>query len=293
MKRESYFQMPRSFVFKDQSFPLGIKSLTEYNNYNYHIHENYCELVVIGGGYGTHLIDEMSYSIGPGDVFVIREGQVHAYADVKNIQVNNILFDANILPVYDLKTCPGYQYLFEVDPRSDSHTRFDQRFRLDTLQLGKVRAIIAELDGVLEEQKNGYQFISINIFYRLLKLLCIDYQNESREQIASMPYMLGRLISWLEKHYNQKISVETMCSMCNVSRAGLFRLFKKYFNQTPLNYLNGIRLDNASRLLLYSDLNIMEISEASGFSDSSYFCRIFRKNTGMTPALYREKHLHS
>ncbi len=289
MNHAAYSIMPRSFVFRDLAFHLGVFRLTEHNNYQYHVHENYCELVVIGGGHAKHVIDGMEYTIGPGDVFVIREGQIHAYSEVNNVQVNNILFDPASFPFYDLRSCPGYQFLFNVDPQSNSSDRFDKRFRLDVHQLKETMTLVDELEKTLASKMPGARFSAVNLFCRLLQLIFIDYQTANKTTVETQPYLLGKLISWLERHYGREISVDEMCGICHMSRAGMFRNFRKYFNDTPLNYLNHIRIENASQMLVGSEMNIGEIAEKTGFAAPSYFCRRFRAATGFTPQEFRRK----
>ncbi|MBR2562605.1 MAG: helix-turn-helix transcriptional regulator, partial [Eubacterium sp.] len=67
----------------------------------------------------------------------------------------------------------------------------------------------------------------------------------------------------------------------------LSTLFKQVTGQTFKEYLNHVRIQEAQRLLTHTDYPIMEISIACGFSDQSYFTKVFRKYTGLTPRQYR------
>ncbi len=66
------------------------------------------------------------------------------------------------------------------------------------------------------------------------------------------------------------------------------KLFRTVYNTTPINYLIRVRIDNAQKLLC-SDLSltVKEVGERSGFNDNSYFGKVFKKFTGMTPREYR------
>ena len=69
------------------------------------------------------------------------------------------------------------------------------------------------------------------------------------------------------------------------------RCFKKYYAQSPMNYVALYRLKYAQELLLKSSLSISEIAAECGFRDSSYFVKVFRKYLGQTPSEYRKASL--
>ena len=56
-----------------------------------------------------------------------------------------------------------------------------------------------------------------------------------------------------------------------------------------MDYLKRVRMRAACEMLLFYDKKISEIANECGFSDSSYFCKVFKENVGMTPASYRRK----
>ena len=69
------------------------------------------------------------------------------------------------------------------------------------------------------------------------------------------------------------------------------RIFKEKTGMTPAEYLTDIRIKNAQRLLRHKELSnntVTEISELSGYSDVSYFSRIFKKKIGVSPTEYCE-----
>lgn len=67
-------------------------------------------------------------------------------------------------------------------------------------------------------------------------------------------------------------------------------LFHTKFHQTLSSYLNTARIDRAKDLLLHSSLSLNEISEKTGFSNSSYFHKQFKKATGLTPQQFRAQY---
>ncbi len=288
------FMMPRSFVFLNDSFPLGVKRITSQTENNFHLHEDYAELVIIGRGYASHLVGQREYPVGPGDVFVIKDGRSHAYAKVRDIELINILFDWKQLnlPLHDLAACPGFQVLFRIDPLSQAKDRFDSRLRLDSEQLLYLVNLTRRLEATLAAAAPGYRFAALNLFGQMVEYLVNAYAAlDSKTIKESMSHLLGDLAGGMERHYAAPLTVEEMCRRTNMSRASLFRHFRKYYGDTPLKHLLGIRLRHATQLLLSGKLGISEIALKTGFTDGAYFSYLFRRETGCTPNAYRKRQL--
>ena len=67
------------------------------------------------------------------------------------------------------------------------------------------------------------------------------------------------------------------------------RIFKHHMGQTPNAYLAGLRMQHAMQLLEHSDLPVSQIARSSGYGDSFYFSRVFRRKTGCCPLVYRQR----
>ena len=68
-------------------------------------------------------------------------------------------------------------------------------------------------------------------------------------------------------------------------------LFKKATSQTPVEYINLIKLRHAKALLLQTDLPVQEIAHRVGIEDASYFCALFKRYEHMTPITFRTLHV--
>ena len=95
-------------------------------------------------------------------------------------------------------------------------------------------------------------------------------------------------LSYIQAHYDEKLTVEDIASAAYISRNTCFRYFQSYFGKSPLEVLNEHRLTVAASLLS-GDKPITEIAFSCGFGSSSYFARTFKAKFGMTPQKYRRK----
>ena len=98
------------------------------------------------------------------------------------------------------------------------------------------------------------------------------------------------IIEFLNKEYAEQLSIEDIANKFFMNPTYLCRIFKQATNYTIMQYINHIRTKNAEKLLAGTDMSVLDISNAVGFSSQPYFNKIFKKFTSMTPAAYRRYH---
>ncbi len=127
-----------------------------------------------------------------------------------------------------------------------------------------------------------------------------QFSPEIRRPFHSHAYRVGQadlhrdeaiaaLQSWLTKHLNQPVTLADLAAESGLSQRSLSRRFKLATGQSPLDYLNTMRLRTARELLQQSNLSIAELAQTVGISDPNYFSRLFRREYGETPGNYRRK----
>ena len=93
--------------------------------------------------------------------------------------------------------------------------------------------------------------------------------------------------AFIREHYTTELSMQTVARAMNYSDAYFCKLFKQCFEVNFSVYLNEYRIARAKELLQSTRLNVREVSNACGYSDSNYFTRVFKRITGKTPSEYR------
>jgi len=100
---------------------------------------------------------------------------------------------------------------------------------------------------------------------------------------------LGRIHSFIDDHYQQKIEIRDVAKLSNLSNAAFCRYFKKMTRLTFTQFVNHYRIDKAKKLLLL-DNNVTETCFQCGFESLSYFNRTFKKITGKNPQSFKSEH---
>lgn len=154
---------------------------------------------------------------------------------------------------------------------------------------------VFSLPAILPESKNNeLSFCLDGIF--TAKTLCekysfaykiVDLLIEVSKRKQQPETLQTKIRIFAEENYPNKVSPQDMADAIHCSLPQLFRLTKKYFGQTPANYMNFVRLQYAANMMNNTDKPIGEIATDCGFSDISYFSKLFKRLYSMSPAKYR------
>lgn len=102
---------------------------------------------------------------------------------------------------------------------------------------------------------------------------------------------LSALLEKLSGRLSDPWTLEEMAAETGLRRTRFAALFREYTGDTPITYLNRLRIEKARRLLQETDLPITDIAFECGFMSSQYFCNIFKKFTGISARAYRKSGL--
>lgn len=132
--------------------------------------------------------------------------------------------------------------------------------------------------------------IRANIYLMMTALL--RYYCGSKNELDRMIYhnvmRLRPVITYIAEHYKEKIYIETLSDMITVSPDYFTKMFKDSIGRTPIDYINGLRINRAMQMLATSDISVNDISDGLGFSNSNYFHKIFKQYMDTSPAAYRK-----
>lgn len=94
---------------------------------------------------------------------------------------------------------------------------------------------------------------------------------------------------WMEKRLGQSIQLDDMLKVLNVSERTLIRRFKDAIGNTPIGYLQTLRIEYAKRLLETTTLTVEVVCDRVGYSDQSSFRRLFKREAGVSPREYQAR----
>ena len=98
---------------------------------------------------------------------------------------------------------------------------------------------------------------------------------------------------YIWSHYTRKLSLKEIANASGLSAPYFSTVFKEEMGENLSNYLNKLRIEKASAMLVTTNMPISEVATACGFEDQSWFSKIFKNNTNLTPGKYRELGIHA
>ena len=157
----------------------------------------------------------------------------------------------------------------------------------------RVRTMIS---GIAAEYESDDPFRDTAIYSKVMNLLvlvCRKQAIKNRELDIKPPTQMeysNKLISicnYINNHYSENISLNQVAAFAGFSKYHFSRLFRHYADISFYQYLNKMRIINATKLLTQSDVPIMEVSKKCGYSCVSSFIRMFKIQKGCTPSEFR------
>ena len=159
----------------------------------------------------------------------------------------------------------------------------------DAPRLGE---LLREINRINEKHLPGFELESIGLLHILLARLYALFPPEKQTQ-EDMPgtdiSAQRRMVAYISHHYPEKISLAGIAAAGSVSRSKCCQLFKKYMQQSPIDFLNRYRLEISRNLLDSTENSILEIANACGFSSQSYYTKMFSEKFNYTPTQYRSR----
>ncbi len=275
--------------FSDNAFPLACMRIEDHRDLGIHSHE-FHEMVVILAGRGRHVTGREDYSIEAGDVFLLRADMAHGYEDTDRMTLVNILFDPKrlALPMDLLRDLPGYHALFRVEPHLRAYHGFRHRLRLSGEQLAEAAGLIARLQEELNRKAPGYRFQACAHLMHLIVFVSRCYGRSERPMDRPL-LRLGEVLSFIEQHYREPVTVHQLARIAGMSESSLMRAFRRVLGRSPIEHVIRVRVQKAAEWLRRGDVRITEAAFHCGFSDSNYFSRQFRQVMGVSPREYRAR----
>lgn len=271
----------------NESFYIGVFQ-DHIDQSKWHYHQEF-ELSFITEGSGSRIVGDSLEEFHPGDLIFIGPRIPHVWfsrAPVLNqhsgrtLESVYLLFNQEILPE-GLTSLPEFEHVNRAIQLSERGIRITG----DTLN--QVSRIMLQLP-YLNSMKR------LMLFYEIMNIIG---ESKSFTFLASADYIKTRFEStntrvksiheFLMLNYQEEINLEEIAGIVHMAPASACRFFKSSTGLTIFEYLNKIKIDYACKLLLNTDLNIVDISYDCGFNNLSHFNKQFRKFQGKTPTEFR------
>lgn len=282
------FEMLLDYFTQDKDFPFYIQFGGHNEDLYIHTHKNFCELSIVLEGRAEHIVDNESYIINKGDVFVISNDTAHGFTSPNNFRLCNVMFSPSFFDrELDIKNSPGFQALFVLEPTLAKNSHFCSRLHLSVGEFleitEKLNLMYDEYQSKREGYKSAFMALLMELCVKLSRLYSFENLNERDSAIN-----LAKAMAYIESNYTENMTVSYLAKLSNYSERQFIRVFKSAYGCRCTEYITSLRINKATKLLKSTKANISQIATECGFDDINYFSRVFKKLHGITPTEYRK-----
>ncbi len=248
--------------FSENELSLELIGVFKLSRKNYHKQashsRNYDSVSIRMSGAGNFKAKDMSFSVRKGDVLYIP----------KNLEYSQTTHGETIFAIHFINYSFSSKNTFEILTPEDTEY---------------VENIITKMYDEWKEKKQGYRYKCTSLFYSLIYYLNCHAVENSIGSI-SPNNKIKKALDYIHVHFrSEQISISFLADMCSVSETYFRKQFKNLYSVSPNQYIINLRLENASQLLRSGLYTVTEAAEKSGFNDTKYFSRIFKKHFNMSP----------
>jgi AraC-type DNA-binding domain-containing proteins len=247
-----------------------------------HYHEHY-EIYYQFYGERYYFIKDRSYFIKKGDIVLVNKFELHKTSFAGNEHYERILINFKESYIDEYLNYEGK--LFNV---------FNKNINVFRLTLVEQDFIENILNRMLKENEELDQHSKIYMKISLIELLIFldRYILNTNKQYVEHPSALHKknseIAQYINNYYYEKLTLKHISEKYNVSTYYFSRNFKAVTGFSFIEYLNITRIKAAQKLLVETELSIIEVAEKVGFDNQTHFGRVFKNITQITPLNYRK-----
>ncbi|MBP2001452.1 AraC-like DNA-binding protein [Paenibacillus shirakamiensis] len=233
---------------------------------------NFSELFYVRSGRGNFIVEDEIFSVQQDDLVIVNPNVEHTEVSVSIDPLEYVVLGVE-----------GMSFDFGDRSVNRNHEIINYRNQRDEL-LFYFNALLRET----ENKHENYEAICQN----LLEVVVISLMRSSGHPFSVVATqkankICSRIKRYIDSNYTEEISLDSLAEKAHLSKYYLAHTFAKYYDMSPIHYLNEVRIRASKELLETTDLSIAQIAESTGFSSQSYFSQSFRRSGGLTPSEYR------
>ena len=272
------------------NFPLLVSKerLSQYESgsFLWHWHPE-IELTLITKGKMIYKVNNSTFSLQEGQALFGNSGTLHAgyMINSQDCEYYSITFEPKLIYGYD----NSIVFIKYVKPIIQNISLPAIHFDLSENWHKNVISLIQEIIEIESNQKSTYELDIISKLDEYWKLL---FLNTDKVPLGT-PYdrnsynRIRNIISYIEEHYDSDLSLEDIAKSIHVCRSECSKLFKRFMNIPLFEFITQYRIEKSVEYLINTNYSIMEIASLTGFNDSNYFSKVFKKQKGCSPSQYR------
>jgi AraC-like DNA-binding protein len=252
-------------------------------------HSPFARLYFVQTGKAQVVIGNQNYTLTPQHLYLIPSFTMHDY-------ICNGIFTLFYIHIYDEQNIFDHlSFPFEVDA-GDLEELLVKRLifinpgrELKTYDPKTYDNALTFFENIA--QNSRFPLYSITETKGILLQLFSRFMVQAKLKQEIADKRINKIIHYIRKNIENELLISKLADICCLTDDHFIRLFKKTMKCTPTQYINQKKIERAQAMLLIEGKQVKEISYSLAFENVSYFNRLFKIYTGMTPNEYRDKQI--
>lgn len=237
--------------------------------------------------------DNDSYSL----IFCLT-GKIKVYTSEEEIHIREreyiICKTSNINDISHIKRRDNLVYIIQFNGKKAYHlireenTAFSLGIadKTTSIYLEKIQEIVQTLE--MGYRKENIEYISGQLWTLLISIKYTELATS--DMIYPETDIISRAIRIMRDHIEKRLTLEELASELDYSPSHLSTLFTKKTGETPINYYNQLKIQQAATYLQRTNIQIKEVASLLQFYDEFYFSKVFKRYMGITPSKFKKKY---
>ncbi len=166
-----------------------------------------------------------------------------------------------------------------------SYITGDKIVTLNTKNNTMFESGFVRLLSIWNDKKSGFRLAAKAQLYTLISEFFNELSTSSLKRSELM--RISPVKEYIDSNFDKQITITQLAKLCDLSETHMRRLFHDIYHISPIEYQIELRMMRAKDLLLSKMYTVSEVAELCGFTDSSYFGRLFKSNVGISPLKYK------
>lgn len=247
-----------------------------------HCHEKCYELIQPLSNDGNFVIKDNLYPIKYGSVYLINAIDIHCSVPLNANEYvrNKISLKSDIIDL--VAEVVGCKHIISNLFKENNSAIINMRSK----EIEHVDSVFASIYSMYKENEDNNKLEIISSILHLLQI-CFDNRDTSKEEHFDC---VSEAINYINKNIAYDLTLTQISEALFLNKNYLSRRFKEKTSMTILEYIKERRISMAKKKLQFSDMSVSDIVQNCGFSNFSYFSKLFKSIEGITPTEYRNKY---
>lgn len=259
-------------------------------------HDDFYALYIVQSGRGVHVINDRSFGMARGDVYLLLPGARHFYRDPKNLLVEAFYFQDALWEEKEreaLRDLAGYHNLFVANTEKAEGSEDGFFAHLSVERYAELELATEQMRRDADAPEVALRLAARSRFFVLLTQLSVWRGNHAVLPHPPRALDLAEVLSFCESNFHRPLRVERLAALIGYSPTHFAKHFAREIGMPPAAYVRHLRLQRAQTLLRESLHPVADVARLVGFGDITQFGRIFKATFGQTPIEYRRAHKRS